>query len=994
MHRNINSILFAVVLSIHFGPYCLAQQRVVRVENGAVIEGEVPANAARPAPQPPNKPPETKPNSPDSQKPADKENASNKPADDANAPVKRGAEPPSPPDPDEFNVRPTPDGTIQFQFRNQPWPDLLRWLASVSNLSLDWQELPNDYLNIATQRPYTLFETRNLINRHLLVRGYTMLEHEGVLSVAKIDALNPAFVPRVRPEDLADQQPHYFVRTSFPLSWLIAEEVVEEFKSMLSPNGKLTALAATNRLEAMDAATNLLDIHRLLEQEQSAIALENLAKEFILSHARASQVKEQLEAFLGIQRSAGGGSMSSDSMRMMQQQFQQQMQQMQQQMQQAQANKGGAAPGRARRPEEVYLVANERSNSVIVHAPPDKMAIIAAFIARVDVANENFDLQRLETRMKVFRLASLSPAELVASLNAMDVLDPTTRLQVDEKNNAIIAYASVADQYLIQSVIDRLDGSERRFEVIPLRRLEAESVAGSIRFLMGADEEESDSNNRRSSYYYYDYYSYRNNNSESRKKDKMRVGANSQDNQLLLWVNDIELEEVENLLVKLGEIPPASGNLSTTRVVDASRQPETYEYLKRLKEQWDRVSPVPLKIPEASEFENNSEVSPSPADQPSQTNQAQENDISPKDEITSAQRPSPFLTSTGLQQTSGNHSDSTNTQPSNTTSNASQQTSPLAGVSILIDEGGNLVLHSDDTAALDKLEEWMQVNRPPRKPYDIFKVKYARASWVSLNLEDYFKDKQDDERPRFYSFFLDDRQDDKKDQQLGKKPPLRFIWDNDTNSIVVQGADDIDRKTIKELIELWDVPEPVDETGIRFTRLVRIQYSRADAIVNTLKEAYRDLLSANDKAFQQQAGGDRNSSSTEEKWNNNGGGVTGGGMSFSFKGKLSLGPDPITNSVLVSAEGKPLLELVCDMIKELDEAARPEGSLEVVTLSPQMNNKSLEKALRALLQSPNSQQPQSPQGEQPQQPAEQNQPGNGGINLPSAGQRVSGRPSR
>ncbi len=62
----------------------------------------------------------------------------------------------------------------------------MRWLADVSNLSLDWQELPGDYLNLATQRPITLEETRDLINRPLaLARGFTLLESEGILSVAR-----------------------------------------------------------------------------------------------------------------------------------------------------------------------------------------------------------------------------------------------------------------------------------------------------------------------------------------------------------------------------------------------------------------------------------------------------------------------------------------------------------------------------------------------------------------------------------------------------------------------------------------------------------------------------------------------------------------------------------------------------------------------------------------------------------------------------------------
>lgn len=158
-------------------------------------------------------------------------------------------------------------------------------------------------------------ETRDVINRHLLSRGFTLLEGEGILSVVKIASINPALVPRVEPSELNNQPPHRFLRTSFELSFLVATDVEEEFKSMTSPNGKITALSATNRLEVMDAAANLLDIHRVIEQEQSSAALEGLAREFKLEYARAEAVKPQLESFLGINRpssSGGRGGMGMD----------------------------------------------------------------------------------------------------------------------------------------------------------------------------------------------------------------------------------------------------------------------------------------------------------------------------------------------------------------------------------------------------------------------------------------------------------------------------------------------------------------------------------------------------------------------------------------------------------------------------------------------------------------------------------------------------------
>jgi hypothetical protein len=213
--------------------------------------------------------------------------------------ISRPAKPPKPPDPKELAVRPDAQGRLSFNFRGQPWPAVLEWLAEVSGMSLDWQELPGDFLNLSTQRSYTVRETRDLINRHLLARGYTLLSQGEVLSVVNIKKLNPGLVPRVEPEQLAARDPYEFVKVSFSLDWMVAETAVEELKPMLSPNGKLTALRATNRIEAMDAVVNLREIHALLNAEQSNQGQERLVREFVLEHARAADVYEQLGGLVG-----------------------------------------------------------------------------------------------------------------------------------------------------------------------------------------------------------------------------------------------------------------------------------------------------------------------------------------------------------------------------------------------------------------------------------------------------------------------------------------------------------------------------------------------------------------------------------------------------------------------------------------------------------------------------------------------------------------------
>jgi hypothetical protein len=628
-------------------------------------------------------------------------------------------------------------------------------------------------------------------------------------------------------------------------------------------------------------------------------------------------------------------------------------------------------------------------------------------------------LQALETRSKVYRLASLDPAQFISSLISLDALEPTTKLIADDKNKAIIAYASLSDHYTISNMLKRLDGSARDVEVIQLRRLRAEDVAGTIKFLMGTDDKKDDKSSRRNMFYYDPWGQ---NDKKETSKDEFRVAANSQDNQVLVWANEIERAEVMKLLIKLGELPPEGGSSSRVRVIDANRSPETRAYLKRLQEAWSKISPTPLELPSDDQFETDSKRSPS-VDSPDESEEeldanAQKQTEQPgkkkgsKETVGAVEAPSKRqqnlarlgippgrLSNTVLQQDQSENEELENdkteydelatsdevvgrsseepraatpklpiTKP-NPNSNAIARPD-TGGIKISFDERGNLVLIGDDPEMLTKLEKIMMDNAPPQRGYEVFVIKHSPPYWIRLSLEDYFKEdkKEDKGNDRFFRWFFDEEPEKKKDDaQLGKKRKMRFISDVDTKTLIVIGADDAQLKTIEGLIKLWDVPVKTKKDQLRFSKLVQIEYSKAEIVADAIKEAYRDLLSTNDKAFEKEsAGGGGGSGDSKEKTKGSSSdAIFEGGMNFSFKGRLSLGVDKVTNSIIVTAQGDDLLTLVCEMIEKLDQAARPSGTVEILKLDG-ANSKAMEKALMAWTKANNAQ-PNDPNANQQQQ---------------------------
>jgi hypothetical protein len=304
-------------------------------------------------------------------------------------------------------------------------------------------------------------------------------------------------------------------------------------------------------------------------------------------------------------------------------------------------------------------------------------------------------------------------------------------------------------------------------------------------------------------------------------------------------------------------------------------------------------------------------------------------------------------------------------------------------IDVSITPDGRILIASQDTKALDLLEELIAQVAPPRRDYRVFKLRYADSFWVASYLDEFF---ETDAKPKSgggtrYIYYYDPYSSDNKEDpsyRLSKRRQLKFIDDPDTNSILVQGADSGQLKTIEDLIAVYDQPQQADASSARLTAVFSVRYSKALAIAEAVKDVYRDLLSSNDKALQNNKNEERKTPAAGTTYIFNEGGDTSNEKErtrVSFKGKLSIGVDEVTNTLLVSAEGEILMRNVTEMIKSLDEAAKPLASVTVVRMNGSTNASRVQEVLRTMLMEPKPAAKQPPQ--QPQRPGQQQQPING-----------------
>ncbi len=698
---------------------------------------------------------------------------------------------------------------------------------------------------------------------------------------------------------------------------------------------------------------------------------------------------------------------------------------------------------------------NTRRNSILAQAPADKMAVITQAVKTLDVdSSEGGGLMQALTNTKIYRLAAIDPEPFVKVLGELGNLDPLTQIKVDKENQAIIVSGPLADHYVITELLKKLDGSDRRFEVIRLRRLEAEYVAGTIEFMMGAGEKKKEDNP-----YMGWRYGFEMGGNQKKETKKFRVSADTENNRLLLWVNDIELKEIHYLLEKLGEIPSKEGNPNTLRVFELGSPEEAEKLLEKLRILQPGLMPADKTVrgkrppavnsskpePEARRNSPSAKLPQPRADatrRPGQSGRIlqagkpvpqvtfarlQEPPVTDQEDAAAPPaaplKPDPLeselfkrrlrraieefqtILPTFAPEDPGETTIEEPSAPMETEAETPVQEEPVREiqrpgpsrqpstdpVQATVTRDGQLVITSANTQALDALEEAIGRMAPPRRDFKIFHIK-NRSTWVYgvvLNLEEYFgtdeKKKSDRSSYDYYYGYSPPRSNDTAARTLSKRRIPKFISDSDSRTILVTGADPEQLRIIQELIDVYDRPEEGAAKALRLNRVFQLKYSKARVIADAVKEVYRDLLSENDPALQQQQNDkDKKPTSSERSYTY----IYGADADekgkepeapIKFKGLLSLGVDEISNTIVVSSQ-EGLLENVGQLITALDNAARPtQSTIQVLRVDRSIEASGLQARLAKILNRPQPQQNQqgrgNPNQQQPGQPP-QNQ-GNG-----------------
>jgi type II secretory pathway component GspD/PulD (secretin) len=748
--------------------------------------------------------------------------------------------------------------TVQLAFREQEWLPALKWLATELELNLDWQSLPDGVFNLHSAQEYTLEEAEDLINLQLLGRGFTLLQRGEVLRVVPLKDIDVTLVPHIDPESLESSQPHQFVRISFPLEWMIADEAAKEFLPLMSPYGKLFPMASSNRLEAMDAVVNLREVHRLLTRAEKDEGRRERVAEFHLKYRKADEIASKVRQLVGLSpdSSSSAGQTQLD------------IEQARFKVEAVKQMGSGAKELLTDKKPSIFITVNDKENSILVNAPPNKIEIVRQAIDAMDKPLPP-TASTWETigRVKVHEVDGFDPetvAKLLMSLQERGNLAKETRIQHEAAYNRLIVFASADDHLTISQVIDSFRAQKRSATVLQLGSLDPAYAVKSVQLILKAPDRPSSAPGVASD-------------------GKFQIEADPEHRRLLLWATADEVTEVREFLIRLGE--SFSQSVATSQMHVISLNGTSMDAIaEKLEKLWQDMSDSPLIIdgreskPESANESpkvnpiqlRNPEVKPASRDEASNTSPVQDRlrFVSAVDNNASAIGVSIDLKN-----------------------NDSKNSSGKSPVRIVEGENGEVIVLSRDPLAAESARRLIEKLTPSTKDVRVIALKHAQALSVKIQLEAMLLHTM----PATTS-------------KLSTSPPMKIDVDTRTNRLLIQHASTRQMDLLSELVPIIDQPTSDDERLVRVQRVYRFQYRRAADVVDVVKEVYRDLLSINDRVFASYAG------NRPTGYNQN---LAATATNPEYQGLLAVGADKEANILIVSAP-MYLIDDVIDLVKSID----------------------------------------------------------------------------
>lgn len=361
--------------------------------------------------------------------------------------------------PQEAPAATTPDAkpaepALKFNFVHQPWADVLTWFADEADLSLLMESPPAGTFNYRDTRSYSASEAIDLMNRVLLLRGFTLVRSDRLLTLMNLeDEIPSQLVEFVSVEDLDKRGSFEVVKCLFHLVKMDVEDAEAEINKMMGPQGKVLSFPTASQLLVTETAGKLRTIREMIEQIESPdVGRSQGIVEINLEYVGPEEVMAIARPLLKIEEDANSN-------------------------------------------EDIRIAIDPFTSRLFATGDRELIRQLEAIIPLVDREarpDEGAELGVLATpQLMTYPIAKADPDQVYQILSTLLAGLPDVRLAIDPVTNKVVALARPAEHATIVATLKQLEGDADQIEVIQLYKMDPQLVILSINKLFGMDDEET-----------------------------------------------------------------------------------------------------------------------------------------------------------------------------------------------------------------------------------------------------------------------------------------------------------------------------------------------------------------------------------------------------------------------------------------------------------------------------------------------------------------------
>ncbi|MHB0959816.1 MAG: secretin N-terminal domain-containing protein [Pirellulaceae bacterium] len=377
---------------------------------------------------------------------------------------------------------------LRFNFRYQPWEDVLDWLAEQADLSLQSTLVPEGTFNYSDSREYTPTEAIDLINGVLLTQGYTLVRRGRLLTVLNLDDEVPDVLVEFVPVEKIDDRGEYeLIKTVFHLAKMEPTDAEQEIQQLLGPGRKMIVMPKSRQILVTETAGKLRTIRDVIERAENPSGNKDKGvAELKLQFVSPEEVLLIARPLLGLEEGKNVG-------------------------------------------EEISIAIDTLGTRLFATGDKEKIQILEDLVERVDNKREVIPsaVATEQPQLLTHQIRAADPTESLAVMQTLLAGLPDVRMSLDSKTNKIIALARPSEHRTIAETIKQLEGDSPRFEVIQLRKIDPQLAVLTINNFFG------------------------NNDAEDPSSGAIKVDADPTSMKLYVRATQRDLEQVRTLIEKL-----------------------------------------------------------------------------------------------------------------------------------------------------------------------------------------------------------------------------------------------------------------------------------------------------------------------------------------------------------------------------------------------------------------------------------------------------------